>query len=249
VWDIRDPSKHVIKFSFDEEAYSVSVSLQSLLAVGSGTSIFFRDTRKAQASPLGEYSDLHTDLVTSVKFNREKPSILCSGGEDGICSVVDTSATSGSDAVVSILNVDCAIRKLGYFGPGSEGVYSLTNTETASFWHYPSAQRVGNFPTLREDKGVDYFVDCCSSISDSPLLVAGRYTGEGGLYSVEPEGVECLATFQGHTDVIRTCVLNSKLGRLVTGGEDGCICLWDVAAIHSGGERAANKTKKRRIDK
>ena len=64
------------------------------------------------------------------------------------------------------------------------GVYSLSSVETASVWHIPSAQRVGQFGDIRERMGVDYLVDCWD-FPGTLCLLAGTYGGRGLLLSLQ----------------------------------------------------------------
>ena len=232
VWDMRNPSHPSMRFTLNEEAYSVSCSFNdSLLAIASGNGISFKDIRHGSKSSLGEYSDVHTDLVTAVKFSADHPTLLISGGEDGLVNVYDTAVTSGEAAVQSILNVDCPLRKIGFFQ--QEGVYCLTSTGTASFWHHPSAQRIGNFTSVREDKSVDYLTDCFIEPSEERLfLVAGKFSGEGCVLLTEPSSmIDAADLNEGHKDIIRGCSFHASSGTMVTGGEDGCVCSWDMRSV------------------
>lgn len=250
VWDTRQENA-TITFTFAEEALAVTSSLKdTLLATACGTAIYFHDMRSNKA-PLGSYSDCHTDLITSLHFNRTKPSVLMSAGEDGLVCMFDTAVTSEKEAVTSILNVDCPLRRVGYFGQNDEGIFCLTNTETCSFWHYPSAQRMGNFGSVRTDIEVDYLVNCVHSReSDDVFLLSGRYSGEIAVSLVEPQGIVPITTLRGgHEDVVRcACTIAGGPGeRIATGGEDGVLCLWDAATIfHSTHADALLSSKKKR---
>lgn len=48
-----------------------------------------------------------------------------------------------------MMNAECAVRSVGFFGPEGEGVYCCTNTETLSLWHAAGAQRIRDFGDLR----------------------------------------------------------------------------------------------------
>lgn len=52
-------------------------------------------------------------------------------------------------ALDSVMNAECAVRSVGFFGPEGEGVYCCTNTETLSLWHAAGAQRIKDFGDLR----------------------------------------------------------------------------------------------------
>lgn len=52
-------------------------------------------------------------------------------------------------ALDSVMNAECAVRSVGFFGPEGEGVYCCTNTETLSLWHAAGAQRMNDFGDIR----------------------------------------------------------------------------------------------------
>ncbi len=70
------------------------------------------------------------------------------------------------------------------------GLFALSTTEIPSFWHYPSAQRIAHFPSLRETLSLDYLVNCFFFSDDSGgngggqegslYMVAGRYGADEG---------------------------------------------------------------------
>lgn len=158
IWDIRAPTAPQAILNMHEEVPAISVGLgENLLAVACESTIHFFDVR-ALDRKLGVYADCHTDEITQLKFHPKNPSVLTSGGEDGLICVFDTSVSAKDEAVVSILNSECPgssksntliiinssdstnpqhiylrpVRKLGYFGDGSEGVYCLSSVETGT---------------------------------------------------------------------------------------------------------------------
>lgn len=246
VFDTRDVSAAVARFRFPDEVLACASSINDkLLAVASGSSVYFSDMRKNDTS-LGSYSDCHTDVITSVMFNPSRPSVLASGGEDGLVCVFDTSVPSDKEAVVSILNTDCPLRRFGFFGADAQGVFCLSSTETASCWHYTSAQRLGSFASVRTDLGVDYLVDCLyDSRSDALTVLGGRFSGEGQLGLVTPTSIAARGSLvSGHEDIIRTSVtLPCGEANLLTGGEDGALCLWNLRLDDTPTELAQKKRK------
>ena len=151
------------------------------------------------------------------------------------------STFSADDAVVSILNTECPVRKFGYFGPTGEGIYALSTVESASFWHYPSSQRVASFPDIRATMGVDYLVDCfttptVSDPEDKLYLLGGTYTGNAIITCVEPSGLSGASHMSAaHSATIRCCCPLPG-GRLVTGGEDARLSSWRQAPPAAVGE-------------
>jgi len=183
---------------------------------------------------LGEYADVHTDLITQIQFNRTKPSILATAAEDGLICMYNTSVDDEEEAVVSILNTDCPVRRFGFFGAEEDGVYCLSTTEMSSFWHFPSAMRVANFPKIREELGADFLVDCFyDRIHDKLSILVGDYNGIGKIAIVEPDSLHLSCELSGgHAASIRTIcttAAHTEVGgglRIATGGEDARLCVW-----------------------
>eukprot|EP01038_Epipyxis_sp_PR26KG_P013886 gene13886-18621_t len=230
IWDIRSQSAASNKIVLKDEAMSVSVSINDTLLCGAnGTSISFFDLRNM--TKLGDYDDVHSDLVTAVKFHPLKEHIVSSASEDNLICTFDTSIAEQEDAVVSIMNTDCPIRRMGYFGEGLEGIFALSTTESASFWHYPSAQRIANLLSLREETSIDYLVDgVYDSDSDTLQLLGGTYDGKGVIINVEPNNFSVTGLLQqGHVATLRCClsISNGTNRNIITGGEDGKVCIWN----------------------
>jgi hypothetical protein len=149
------------------------------------------------------------------------------------------------DAVLSICNTECPVRQIGFFGNGLEGVFSLSTVETASCWHFPSSQRIGEFSTIREDFGVDYLVDCWGSDSDPNglFMAIGSHDGEMKVCSVDPSGLipqyvlpaSSATNPNGHSDTIRACKKIHSAANgcdiLLSAGEDGKICMWRQGTV------------------
>lgn len=235
IWDMRhNNDKPVLQYAMDDEVQCASIGFGgNLLAVGAGSTIFFYDVRCNVASRgkqdcLGEYSDIHTDIVTQLKFNDVHDSIIASGSEDGLICTFDTSVDPGQEAVQSIMNTEQSIRKLGFVGQGNVALFSISSIETFSLWHHPTAQRIGEFKDIRESLGMDYLVHCSyNSHNNNVHLVVGKFDGLGGVINVEPEKL----TFQshlrgGHNGTIRCATFNNETNYMITGAEDSKICIW-----------------------
>jgi len=233
IWDSRVGASNAMNIRCIDEVLGLSVSMNdSLLALGIGTSVQFYDIRylgTTGSTKLGEYNDTHTDIITQLKFNRTNPSILGTAAEDGLICIYDTKVSENEEAIQTILNTECPIRRFGYFGNNMEGVYCLSSVETFSCWHFPTAIRIGNFPQIREQLAVDYLVDCLyDTAADSLQLLAGNYDGAAKLISVDPDALSVVqSTFSnGHCATIRCLSANRYSNTIVTGGEDSMVCQW-----------------------
>ena len=241
-WDTRTSNRPSNSISFPGEVSAMSLGVGgTLMAAASGTSLFFFDMRQTGMGPLGHYADCHTDDITSVKFHPEAGSpLLLSGGEDGLICLYDTSVSTNDEAVISILNTDCPTRRIGFFGKGFEGIYCLSSVEAATIWHYPSAQRISNFPFLRESLGCDYLVDCWYQNDGSLCLLAGDHSGKGVVTTLQPGDVHTIVgdMVDGHSSTIRCAYFDGDA--IFTGGEDSRMCRWASCAV----ERSAIQPKK-----
>ena len=251
-WDLRiagDIPMMRIKLSDEVTALSVGVT-DTLLAAGCSTAVSFYDIRGGgKASKLGEYSDIHTDTITQLRFSTANSQLLASGAEDGLMTVYNTAASDGDDAVVSILNTECPIRRMGYFGNDDEAMYCLSTTETASFWHVATAQRVCDFSNIRSELESEYLVDCIyDTASDTLSILAGKYDGSAKLAVVEPTGLRVTAQLPsgGHNATIRCArnyiCNNQQQMRFITGGEDARLCSWNYSMSADVGHNQSMNT-------
>ena len=234
-WDMRTPLEPVSSITLPGEISAMTLGVGgSLIATACGTSLYFHDMRQLDAGTLGQYADCHTDEITSVKFHPNAAvHHLLSGGEDGLICVYDTSVSANDEAVISILNTDCPTRQIGFFGTGHEGVYCLSSVETASIWHYPSAQRISNFPSIRESLGCDYLIDCWYQDDGSLNLLAGDHAGKGVVTNIQPGDVHTAVgeMLGGHSSTMRcACFLDDSI---LTAGEDSRLCVWGPRAVES----------------
>ena len=232
LWDVRESSKPCKQISINDEILAFSTGLNdSLLALANGSSIIFSDLRYMGTEigskwKLAEYADVHSDIITQLSFHPTNSSILGSGGEDGLICTYDIATESGDEAVISILNTNGPVRKMGFFGPNYDGIFSLSNTEIPSFWHYPSAQRIAHFPELRESFSLDYLVNSLYDFNTGSLyMLCGRFAGEGILLGVEPQGCNALSDLINGHDAMLRCAAQSG-PNIFTGGEDGRIIAW-----------------------
>ncbi len=246
IWDLRAAggvtAQPVLNIRTSGEVMDVSVGPNdAMLACAIGNGVSFYDIRQnttgsSPGSCLGDYSDVNTDFLTQVKFHPLRPSELVTAGEDGLISVFNTNVGSGEEAVTSMFNTGCPVQRFGFFGHNLEGIYSLSSIETASMWHAPSAQRIGHFPSIRDDMGIDYLVDCmyCPE-NDSLTLVGGTHAGVGHCMAVTPTALNITSTLNGgHNSTMRSVLcLNKGSGGVtsfLTAGEDSKLCKWDRSA-------------------
>jgi len=149
-----------------------------------------------------------------------------------------------------VINADCAVRRIGFFAPGGEGVFVLTGSETLGLWHKTTAQCLNptNVDLPRQQLGCNYLVDCHFDASSGKLSVlAGDWAGNLTVAEVTDSAVAPTAHLRsgggGHSAVVRAALWRGP--SLVTGGEDARVCLWSsdpsVQPNSSPGKTAHNK--------
>lgn len=195
-----------------QSALSVSLGFDGCIAAVAASKgrIHFFDLRNAGCSSggppaagsgiLGSYVDSHTDDVVSVEFNPSNPSLLLSGGGDGLACLFDTTQPTEESAIKSVVNVGTPLRKAGFCGGGHNAtVWCLTGSESASLWDSETAACIQDFGLgLREQlsqslgggaggganhRQLDYLIDAYwLTDSQELLLSAGNASGDAALF-------------------------------------------------------------------
>lgn len=181
-------------------------------------------------------------MVTQVRFNPANETSLATGSEDGLVCVYDTTRASAEEALVSVINANCAVRRVGFFGPGGQGIYCLSGSETLSLWHAATAQCIVDHDDIRSRSegwggaahsgsgppgtGLNYLVDCFTADDATLYLLGGDWSGAVTLCEVTDAAVTPRwRSTEGHTGLVRACAAHQ--GLLCTGGEDARVCGWD----------------------
>ncbi len=243
LWDVRakGAAACVAVIPQADEALSCAMGAGTgLLAVGVGNQVDFFDARKT-AVTLGRYADAHTDLVIKVLFHPTQPTTLASGSEDGLICMYNTGVAQADEALGCILNAECPVRDLTFFGPQGDGLAALTGSEGTSIWHWPSAQRALHVEDLRQDVGkaglfaVQYHYDGAEG-RDRLLLSLSDVQGQVTVLEVQPGGGihPVVQLQQGHVGLVRA--VDFYQGSYVTGGEDARLCRWanEAGAVGAG---------------
>ncbi|CAM9407447.1 unnamed protein product [Hapterophycus canaliculatus] len=226
-WDTRSRGTTVTLGKKGEEIFSMALGYDGrLCAAGKDCLIEFYDLRKA-GKPLGIYEECHTDAVTQVKFHPHKRSFMLTASEDGLMCFLDTEVSIEEDALDSVMNAECAIRSVGFFGPQGEGVYCCTNTETLSLWHAAGAQRIKDFGDVRAlARGEPPLVDAAAAAA-----AAKGDDGDGGCAATTAGQAVVAGKEWGVTvDCIVGCQYDAAADRLrvVTSDYQGGACLATV---------------------
>jgi hypothetical protein len=252
--------------------YSGNVIAAGTEAEESDSYIILWDPRNAKF--LARFEDSHSDDVTQTRFHPLNDKMLATGSTDGLVCVFNLLSMNEEDDIVSVFNSESSVSKVGFFGLNCEFIFCLTHTESFLSWDANEAKVTDNQPDMREKLEseckvkVDYLVDCLgygTNWRDHPLtMAAGSHSGTVSLLSKgELNGFElCDSLVSGHSSTVR-CICkdtNSVGGWIVTGGEDGFVCLWRPSVSDSTASKllpsaslkapsSVNRKRKCRIEK
>jgi len=209
--------------------------------------IRLHDLRSPQ-KPLHIYADIHSDDVSTLVFHPTSENTLLSGAMDGLTSTIDVRIADEDDAILHTANVGASLSKVGWLSLPNKpwgGTFALTNMETLSTYDATDEMSlIREYRDLRDITATNWethFVIDCQGTDNGMALFVG--TREGGLAVIQAplEGdawsLEQVLHQDGHTDIVRGCYIDLKNGSLVSGGEDGMICLWSVEKNHMGNDQ------------
>lgn len=253
-WDLRTGAE-ARAYSAGPQEISCCATNGALVAAGAGDNVLFWDRRAGCAA--ARFTDTHFQDVTQVAFHPSRRSAFVSASEDGLIGVFDTGAGLDEDeGFQAALNIDTAVARLGFYGPGGEQMWCASGTESLHLWEWAAAcddARDGGNGALGQaadpraalrlgGKPADYLIQCeYDAGADQLAVAAGGCGGAAALFPVvqPPPGAAAAdlrfgpaaATLAGgHTDIVRSLVWLGGAGPLwATGSEDARLCLWSSA--------------------
>lgn len=253
-WDLRTSSQlPTMAIPVGHEVWSLSVGCDdTLLAVGTDVKAHFFDTRTGRK--VGEYGESHVDAVTKVRFHPTQRQFVVTASEDGVVCMFDYRITDEDEAAESILYVESAVTKIGFFGTHMENVFCLTGSETLDLWNLNTAQRLHLYDRVRDDCNAnsvptDYLIDCVYDAHTAELfLLTGTHDGSANVVSVGLDNarLEHVGALPGGHKACVRCAYYDPLARtLFTGGEDARLCKWTASAAASAS--ASNAEERWRV--
>jgi WD40 repeat protein len=238
-----------------------------LLCVGTEKSpkdafLLFWDARNPKSSSvLGGYWNSHDDDVTAVRFHPTNADRMATSGTDGIVNVYDLTESNEDDALETSINTESSVQRLSWFHRNSsandaDSLCCLTHTEEAVLWRVDD---VAPFKTFtREDACVGmrrkvtevaYYADAFERAPGELLFLAGSSDEKRPCLRMAAVNKKAsrmkssadLARPRAKAGVTRCAAFDAVSGELVTGGEDGIVCLWKPGA--SGKEEEGHQEK------
>lgn len=231
-------------------------------AAGVGERVVLWDWRNAK-HPTAVFEDTHAQDVVQIRFNPALPSALVSGSEDGNLAVFDISAVVDEvDSFVGALNLNTAVSKFGFYGKDNAQLWCTSGTETLHWWDWKGScdpESTTGAGVMAESQSArqhiligsepsDYLISChYRSSTDSMLVLAGDIQGSVVAYPcfannkvIEFATTPDMTMTGGHVDIVRTSLVPSSASAgdevplMLTGGEDGRVCLWTCAPNEAG---------------
>lgn len=233
--------------------------------VGEDLVLWDRRTRKTAAM----FKDTHALDIVQLRFDEMQPNFVVSASEDGNMAVFDLStAIDEEDSFVGAVSINTSVSRLGLFGLQNERLWCSTGTESLHWWDWKAfcdpmstsgagvtsesfnareAMRIG-------EQGSDYIIRCHFDPHQSSMYcISGDINGAIGVYPCHDTQGEILFGAHpseilqgGHTDIVRDAMVIpqdstfSSLG-IVSGGEDGRLCLWTNSASSSSHKHVTKK--------
>jgi len=237
-WDLENGGRVAFRFELYEEVRCVACSVLNgepicVCGLEDGTVQIWSLKSKRMIS---KFEDGHTEAVTRISFHPTLKNIFLTSSEDGLVCVFDLLKKSVDDALIGVANTDSSVRRFGLFK--SNLLWCLTDTESLALFRIDDdgCEELKSFDEIRQYDSTsgqcilsDYLVDCMfDDRTTSLLILAGDHTGQLKLLKLCDERVVPIFTFPsrcGHTSTVR-CVANLGNDMIVTGGDDGLLCVW-----------------------
>jgi len=232
-WDLRTQSVcHTLQARRPVGAFDIS---GRAVAAGCAETITFWDISKLSSSPIASFTESHTEEITHMSFHPTVADKLFTASQDGLVCVFDMEKSNEDDALLTVLPTEISIEKFGFAGPMLGEVYIISSDHTLSIWNVEQCTEQVKFTDVRqltqEKMIVDYLIDChYQPTSNTLYVISGDVRGGVGILEVSKDGLTPVARLSGgHNRVVRFVDWNDQDKRVITGGEDTKLCLWQGA--------------------
>ncbi|GAA5956227.1 hypothetical protein JCM8115_001658 [Rhodotorula mucilaginosa] len=198
------------------------------------------------------YTEAHSDDITVVAFHPSPslPHALLSGSVDGLVNTYDVRIVDEDDAVQSTVQFGASVASAGWMAlPGQEsspelkGIYGATTIETVQYWDIEQQEQIVDFGDVRDVAlqpwRTEYLIGAhYNEALGGVCLLGGSLEGDVALINardperwyleqllsgkMSPKAYGC----KGHRDIVRAACVDAETATIVTGGEDGRLCLW-----------------------
>lgn len=259
-WDLRTQNSVESYASQHEKAiYSCHCNSEYVAGgVGEDLVLWDRRTRKTAAM----FRDTHALDIVQLRFDETQPTVFVSASEDGNVAVFDISTTiDEEDSFVGAVSINTSVSRMGMFGSQNERLWCSTGTESLHWWDWKdfcdplstsgagvTAESINARESLKiGERQSDYIIRChFDSHQSSMYCVSGDIHGTIVIYPCHDSSGEILFGVHpseilqgGHADIVRDVAIISH--GLVSGGEDGRLCLWTNNASSSSAPKQGKR--------
>ncbi|KAJ2726557.1 hypothetical protein GGI07_000499 [Coemansia sp. Benny D115] len=245
IWDLRQQSKKpTLGFTADSALLSFDLGLDERLLVGGSelndnyrhASICFWDMRSGGA-PAKSFTNIHSNDVSQIHCSKKTASLVLSASTDGLVCTLDAMQQNDEnngeedDVLGYVMNTGASVAHCGFFGFDEQFIYAQSDMETLQLWSADATLLV-DFGDMREsaDSGVPLDYMAAFHYDDQTqrlFMAAGRDNGDLHVLHVGAGSLDYVQTLSGgHSAIVRSYNWAPQLGGVVTGGEDGRLCLW-----------------------
>ncbi|KAL8292554.1 hypothetical protein RQP46_001166 [Phenoliferia psychrophenolica] len=255
-WDTRDLSKEAFRLKNKTGAPYLTCSQSSdlaCLAVGAElhhheATIDFWDLRTMTLAQT--YVEAHSDDLTSLSFHPSPalPHVLLSASVDGLVNTYDVRIADEDDAVQSTAQFGASVSSANWMpleaGGELKGVWGATTIETVQVWNLEESELVTDLGDVRdvclEPWRSDYLIGAhYNPALGGVCILTGTQKGDIAIINLSDPSRWILEQVlpgvggrtlggQGHADIVRCAHLDTETSTVVTGGEDGRVCVWSL---------------------
>ncbi|TKR60714.1 hypothetical protein L596_027917 [Steinernema carpocapsae] len=139
------------------------------------------DLRNPQV-PIRTYEDLHSATVQSLQFCPTSPTILMSGGADGLVNWIDTSIEVADDGLLATNLVVSPVDHIGFVGSDAEGrllAACVTDDSKTEFYRIVQGKTAGNLTSWSPTSDLRATRTGSWWISSAAASIRGRREHEG----------------------------------------------------------------------
>ena len=166
----------------------------------------------------------HHRGVTSVCVSPTNPNVICSGSTDASAAIWDARANK---RVRQLLGHKESVDACSISADG-ELLCSASEDGSIRVWEIATGQCVN---VLRDYENAGWIYSCDFSPTDRGMLCVGTHQHVVELWNVAgAAGGQLLQTFKGHKDAVMSVNFSKAGTRIVSGGMDNDLRLWDVAS-------------------
>ncbi|KAJ3748832.1 WD40-repeat-containing domain protein [Lentinula detonsa] len=249
VWDERSrgcgikmtdlgKSRAFLSFDVSLDGYTLAAGTE---LQGEDASVLYWDPRQPN-TPLRTHTSTHSDDITAVHFSPSRPGVLLTASSDGLISLSNSDELDEDEAVINVGNWGCSISQAGWLSNGSH-IWCASDMETFSTWSEELDLIQSHdirAPCLHSGARTwvtDYLITASpssSSITGDLDIFVGSNEGDVALLSnsslmfsqTSAEWSLHKLWTTGHEGIVRSLLWDAQDQVLVTGGEDGKICVW-----------------------